>query len=258
MIVTPSLLLDSLHGSARSVCIRRLRGRFVAEPPRWSDAARLAPVAPIIDTYTLQDGELGYTGTADAQINAAGPNLNYGLTNPINVRWYVSGATQRCNFLLRFALPSFTTPPATILSATLTLYPSLVGIFGTQPVNYVGICTLKRGFIQGTKDGQTQTVGECSWIAARWLSENWTTPGAESETYDRSAPFASLPTPTQDVPISVDCTATFIAVYDGSLPWLGFVLRYPALTRSYVRFASREDPTQSKRPKLVIVTSTPG
>ena len=217
-----------------------------SQTPSRTPTRTLTPVStatsPITEgTITLQQGNAGYTGSADTHIYAYEPTSNFSAEGSIRVglrQYYVS--------LLRFDI-SAVPANAVVQRATLELYA--VGWGGANMT------------IDAYRVLRNMDPAQATWNQAA-NGSTWGTPGGNNTTTDRAAlPEASATTDSLFEWSVFDLTSLVQSWLDGSLANNGVMLRgqVPAASDVYY-FASAQNSNSQFRPRLVIsyrVSGTP-
>ncbi len=188
--------------------------------------------AAVPRTVTLQDGSLGYAGTRDTYLSSWYKNENYGrLATLLESAAYVD--------LVRFAVFASEGGPvpdgATITAATLSIY---------KTTNYDFTYEARRMLVSWVE-------GETTWNRPR-AGATWATAGAGRAGVDYAA-TADATARVGFAPgwLTFDVTAG-LRVLAGGQPNCGWRLNRVGGNGNEKRFAGREYPTASLRPKLVV------
>jgi len=196
---------------------------------RYTDA--LLPVPPV--TATLQQGLNGYAGCQDTYMYQYAPTSNYCAVDVMKVGYKLQYAG-----LLRFDLSTIPANSA-IISASMEVYAA-----GWSGANIsLGAYVVTR----------TTEMCQATWNVAR-SGQNWGQTGANDCATDRRcAAEGSLTTTGTGKWYRFDMTSAVQEWMDGRVGNNGVLLRQTANVSNWVSFASAQNGTASRRPKLTIV-----
>lgn len=228
------LVLALASVSATAVAAKRRAVRSVTPPPSQPQTIAVAP---------LRDNTLFESGSGEVS-NGAGPHLFAGTTQ--------SGSKRRA--VLRFDVAAAVPAGSRITRAVLTMTVSTT-ISGAQPVtlhrvtNDWGEGASNAGFSRdGT--GTSSATNDATWVHTFFPNSRWTTPGGDFD----SAPDATAQVGTTTGVWESEAMAGRVQQWldnpTGNRGWI--VIGTESRGGTAKRFDSRESPTETARPSLLI------
>lgn len=206
----------------------------------------------VAETVEFQDGVLpttAYAGTRDTIIKNGTPTLNFGALPRLRVTTQDIGTNAQTWTLVRWDISAWVPPGAVVTQVQVVL-----DVEASETGATTSIYQLLRNWTEG--DGTTGSGA--SWNTYNGVN-NWGTAGAENTTTDRGNTVLGSVPGTPAGPQVVTLNATGLAVVQG---WaddpaqnFGFVIR--STSTDAVDYGSRETPTATRRPRLVVTFTPP-
>ena len=198
------------------------------------------PLPPQQYTVVLQQGNAGYTGTADTFIHAWYPDLNYNSFDGI----YVRSGEHECG-LIRFELPPSIPRDAEVVRARLELYVDGRTNGSAMELRAYGLL-------------RPWNASQATWYLAR-AGDSWAQPGASKPDVDRAgAPVDTILVPYEKTWVSLDLTPLVAQWLRAPSQNWGVVLRGYGEAGVEYRFISSDNFWRSDlRPKLTITYLLP-